>query len=427
MRDYATYDYRRIALYRDVSPEDWNDWRWQMRNNIRDVETLSKVVPLSEAEKADIGEVLKIFRMAITPYYASLIDPDNPACPVRLQAIPRIQETQFGGHDESDPLHEDVDSPVPGLTHRYPDRVLFLVTHLCSMNCRHCTRRRVVGTEDRDLDDVYIEEALDYIRKTPTIRDVLISGGDPFVLSTEKLERIISGIRAIPHVEIIRIGTRTPVVMPMRVTEELVAMLRKYQPIYVNTHFNHPKEITKEAKDACERLADAGIPLGNQSVLLRDVNDCPVLMKRLVQDLLAIRVKPYYLYQCDLSRGIAHFRTTVSKGIEIIENLRGHTSGIAVPTFVIDAPGGGGKIPVMPDYLIASNEKRVVLRNYEGVITTYDEPKFYEENCGKCRICVDEPWLKPSCGVARLLDGQEKVIEPANLARAARNRRGERR
>ena len=427
MRDYATYDYRRIALYRDVSPEDWNDWRWQMRNNIRDVETLSKVVPLSEAEKADIGEVLKIFRMAITPYYASLIDPDNPACPVRLQAIPRIQETQFGGHDESDPLHEDVDSPVPGLTHRYPDRVLFLVTHLCSMNCRHCTRRRVVGTEDRDLDDVYIEEALDYIRKTPTIRDVLISGGDPFVLSTEKLERIISGIRAIPHVEIIRIGTRTPVVMPMRVTEELVAMLRKYQPIYVNTHFNHPKEITKEAKEACERLADAGIPLGNQSVLLRDVNDCPVLMKRLVQDLLAIRVKPYYLYQCDLSRGIAHFRTTVSKGIEIIENLRGHTSGIAVPTFVIDAPGGGGKIPVMPDYLIASNEKRVVLRNYEGVITTYDEPKFYEENCGKCRICVDEPWLKPSCGVARLLDGQEKVIEPANLARAARNRRGERR
>jgi len=422
MRDYATYDYRRIALYRDVSPEDWNDWRWQMRNNIRDVETLSKVVPLSEAEKADIGEVLKIFRMAITPYYASLIDPDNPACPVRLQAIPRIQETQFGGHDESDPLHEDVDSPVPGLTHRYPDRVLFLVTHLCSMNCRHCTRRRVVGTEDRDLDDVYIEEALDYIRKTPTIRDVLISGGDPFVLSTEKLERIISGIRAIPHVEIIRISTRTPVVMPMRVTDELAAMLRKYQPIYVNTHFNHPKEITREAKAACEKLADTGIPLGNQSVLLRDVNDCPVLMKRLVQDLLAIRVKPYYLYQCDLSRGIAHFRTTVSKGIEIIENLRGHTSGIAVPTFVIDAPGGGGKIPVMPDYLIASNEKRVVLRNYEGVITTYDEPKFYEENCGKCRICVDEPWLKPSCGVARLLDGQEKVIEPANLARAARNR-----
>lgn len=427
MRDYASYDYRRIPLYRDISPEDWNDWRWQMRNNIRDVETLAKVVPLSGAEKTDIGEVLKVFRMAITPYYASLIDPENPACPVRLQAIPRIQETQFGGHDECDPLHEDVDSPVPGLTHRYPDRVLFLVTHLCSMNCRHCTRRRVVGTEDRHLDEVYIEEALEYIRKTPTIRDVLISGGDPFVLPTEKLERIISGIRAIPHVEIIRIGTRTPVVMPMRVTDELADMLRKYQPIYVNTHFNHPKEISREAKAACEKLADAGIPLGNQSVLLRDVNDCPVLMKRLVQDLLAIRVKPYYLYQCDLSRGIAHFRTTVSKGIEIIENLRGHTSGIAVPTFVIDAPGGGGKIPVMPDYLIASNEKRVVLRNYEGVITTYDEPKFYEENCGKCRICVDEPWLKPSCGVARLLDGQEKVIEPANLARAARNRCGYRR
>lgn len=422
MHEYLSSDYRRIPLYKDVPESDWNDWHWQMRNNIRDVETLSKVLPLSGKEKADISEVLKVFRMAITPYYASLIDPDNPACAVRLQAVPRLPETFVDTSDQDDPLHEDVDSPVPGLTHRYPDRVLLLVTNMCSMNCRHCTRRRLVGFEDLHMPEANIDAAIEYIRKTPIIRDVLISGGDPFVLPTERLERIIAKVRAIPHVEIIRIGTRTPVVMPMRIDDELVSMLKKYQPLYINTHFNHPKEITVEAREACRKIADAGIPMGNQSVLLRDVNDCPVLMKKLVQKLLTIRVRPYYIYQCDLSRGISHFRTTVSKGIEIIENLRGHTTGFAVPTFVIDAPGGGGKIPVMPDYLITSNEKRVILRNYEGVITTYDEPHFYEEDCGKCRICVDEPWLRPTCGVARLLDGQEKVLEPKNLARAARGR-----
>jgi len=420
MHDFLSYDYRRIPLYENVNPEDWNDWHWQIRNNIKDVAALSRVIPLSAQDKEDIEEVLKVFRMAITPYYASLIDPVNRLCPVRLQAVPRRQEAFTDKSDQYDPLHEDIDSPVPGLTHRYPDRVLLLVTHICSMNCRHCTRRRLVGVEDLSLDDANLDTAVEYIRKTPIIRDVLISGGDPFVLSTERLENIISRIRAVPHVEIIRIGTRTPVVLPMRITDDLVAMLRKYEPIYVNTHFNHPKEITAEAREACRKLADAGIPLGNQSVLLRDVNDCPVLMKKLVQKLLCVRVKPYYIYQCDMSRGISHFRTTVSKGIEIIENLRGHTSGIAVPTFVIDAPGGGGKIPVMPDYLITQNEKRVILRNYEGVITTYDEPHFYEEDCGKCRICFEEPWLKPTCGVARLLDGQEKVLEPKNLARASR-------
>lgn len=420
MQEYLKSDRKRIPLYAGVSDEDWNDWRWQMRNNIRDVETLAKVIPLDDREKSDISRVLQTFRMAITPYYASLIDPGNPACPVRLQAVPRIAETHEDASDQDDPLHEDVDSPVPGLTHRYPDRVLLLITRICSMNCRHCTRRRMVGIEDTHLDEDHVDAAIEYIRKTPIVRDVLISGGDPFVLSTEKLERVISAVRAIPHVEIIRIGTRTPVVMPMRVTDELVRMLGKYQPLYVNTHFNHPKEITVEARQACARLADAGIPLGNQSVLLRDVNDCPVLMKKLVQKLLSIRVKPYYIYQCDMSRGISHFRTTVSKGIEIIENLRGHTSGMAVPTFVIDAPGGGGKIPVMPDYLITSNEKRVILRNYEGVITSYDEPHFYEENCGQCRICRDEPWLTPTCGVARLLEGTEKVLEPKNLARLSR-------
>lgn len=422
MQEIVSYDYKEIPLYSNVSQEDWNDWRWQMRNNIKDVETLEKVIPMTEKEKADVREVLKIFRMAITPYYASIIDRENHGCSVRLQAVPTLPETYFDESDQEDPLHEDEDSPVPGLTHRYPDRVLLLVTHICSMNCRHCTRRRLVGEEDLSMNDEYIDAAVEYIRKTPVIRDVLISGGDPLVLSDEKLERIISKIRAIPHVEIIRIGTRTPVVMPMRITDKLCEMLKKYHPLYVNTHFNHPREITKETQEACRKLADAGIQLGNQSVLLRDVNDCPILMKKLVHKLLTIRVKPYYIYQCDLSRGISHFRTTVSKGIEIIENLRGHTSGMAVPTFVVDAPGGGGKIPVMPNYLITSNDKRVVLRNYEGVITTYDEPGGYREDCGKCRICYDEILLNASCGVARLLSGDEKTLEPKGLVRAARNK-----
>jgi lysine 2,3-aminomutase len=421
MQDYLSYDYRRISLYKDVSAEDWNDWHWQVRNDIRDVDTLAKILTLSDREKDEITRVLKVFRMAITPYYASLIDQGNPVCPVRLQAVPRLPETFEDASDQDDPLHEDIDSPVPGLTHRYPDRALLLVTKLCSMNCRHCTRRRLVGFEDSHMPDEAIDAAIAYIRGAPEIRDVIISGGDPLVLSDEKLESIISRLRDIPHVEIIRIGTRTPVVMPMRITEALVSMLKKYHPIYVNTHFNHPKEITAEAREACRKLADAGIALGNQSVLLRDVNDCPMLMKKLVQKLLTVRVKPYYIYQCDLSRGIGHFRTTVSKGIEIIESLRGHTSGLAIPTFVVDAPGGGGKIPVMPSYLITSNEKRVILRNYEGVITAYDEPHFYEEDCGQCRLCYEEPNLKASCGVARLLEGEEKVIEPSNLARGRRN------
>ncbi len=421
MHEYESYDYKKIPLYKDVTPEEWNDWHWQMRNNIKDVETLAKVIPLTEKEKTDISAVLKTFRMAITPYYAALIDRENPVCAVRLQAIPRIMETHFGENDQADPLHEDVDSPVPGLTHRYPDRVLLLVTHICSMNCRHCTRRRIVGEEDMHMLDSQIDAAVEYIKKTPIIRDVLISGGDPLVLSDDKLESIIKKIRAIPHVEIIRIGSRTPVVMPMRITDNLVNMLKKYHPIFLNTHFNHPKEITAEAKEACRKLADAGIPLGNQTVLLRDVNDCPIIMKKLMQKLLTIRVRPYYIYQCDLSMGIEHFRTPVSKGIEIIENLRGHTTGLAVPTFVIDAPGGGGKTPVMPDYIITRNEKRVVLRNYEGVITTYDEPEAYNEDCGKCKLCFDEVQLNATCGVARLLSGDEKVLEPKNLVRAARN------
>ena len=390
-----------------------------MRNGIRDVKTLAKVVKLTDEEREHLEKCLAKFTMEITPYYAALMDREDRDCPVRMQSVPRIAELFNDPSDLDDPLHEDVDSPVPGLTHRYPDRVLLLVTNICSMNCRHCTRRRLVGDTDVDMPDDYLSKAIDYIRKTKTVRDVLISGGDPFVLSDERLESIIKRIREIEHVEIIRIGSRTPVVMPQRITPELCDMLKKYHPIFVNTHFNHAKEITKEAREACGRLADAGIQLGNQSVLLRGINDAPEVMKQLVHKLLTIRVKPYYIYQCDLSLGISHFRTTVDKGIEIIENLRGHTTGLAVPTFVVDAPGGGGKIPVMPNYLLTRGEGKAVLRNYEGVITTYTEPV----HTTPAPVAKPEPSskvYKAKDGVALLLSGEKLCLEPGDLSRKKR-------
>ncbi|MDA8130270.1 MAG: KamA family radical SAM protein, partial [Elusimicrobia bacterium] len=326
MRDYPKVHYRKIPLWKNVPESDWNSYQWQLKNVIKDIPTLEKVAVLAPQEKKDLQACLKKFTMAITPYYAALMDKKDKGCPVRLQAIPRGLELETDTSDLSDPLHEDVDSPVPGLTHRYPDRVLLLVTNICSMNCRHCTRRRLVGFEDVHMSSADIDKAIEYIRKTTEVRDVLISGGDPLVLTDDMLEGIIAKLRAIDHVEIIRIGTRMPVVLPMRITDKLVAMLRKYHPIYVNTHYNHPKELTAEAREACRKLADAGIPLGNQSVLLRGINDCPQTMKKLVHELLMARVKPYYIYQCDLSVGISHFRTSVSKGVEIIENLRGHTT-----------------------------------------------------------------------------------------------------
>lgn len=421
MHEYKKVDYKKIDLWKDVPEKDWYDYKWQLSHVIRDIPTLEKVAVITSEEKKELQACLKKFTMAITPYYAALMDKKNKSCPVRMQAIPRADELCEDPSDLADPLHEDVDSPVPGLTHRYPDRVLLLVTNMCSMNCRHCTRRRLVGHTDVHMPKEQIDRAIEYIRKSKEVRDVLISGGDPFTLPDEMLEDIISRVRAIDHVEIIRIGTRTPVVMPMRITDKLVNMLKKYHPIYVNTHFNHPKEMTAESYEACRKLADAGIPLGNQSVLLRDVNDCPQIMKRLMHELLMARVKPYYIYQCDLSKGISHFRTPVSKGIEIIENLRGHTTGMAVPTFVIDAPGGGGKTPVMPTYVISQNEHRVVLRNYEGVITTYTEPMKYEHECSSnCTFCQSESY-KPMDGVAKLLNGERLTMEPANLMRTKRN------
>lgn len=401
-------------MFPEVTDEQWNNWHWQVQNRIETLEQLKKYIKLTTEEENGVKESLKTLRMAITPYYLSLIDQSNPNCPVRKQAIPTHAETHHSAADLLDPLHEDGDSPAPGLTHRYPDRVLLLVTDMCSMYCRHCTRRRFAGQTDSSSSQDDISKAIDYIARTPQVRDVLLSGGDALMISDSRLESIISRLREISHVEIIRIGTRTPVVCPQRITDDLVNMLKKYHPIWLNTHFNHPQEVTEESIAACERMANAGIPLGNQSVLLRGVNDCVPTMKKLVQQLVKMRVRPYYIYQCDLSMGLEHFRTPVSKGIEIIENLRGHTSGYAVPTFVVDAPGGGGKTPVMPNYVISQGPHKVILRNFEGVITTYSEPDDYQDcQCEECKKYRTQ-------GVASLINGQTLALEPEGLERKKR-------
>ncbi len=408
---------RRHILFPEVTDAQWNDWKWQVKNRIETLDQLKKYISLTPEEEEGVKKTLSTLRMAITPYYLSLIDPENPNCPIRRQAIPTGAETHQSAADLLDPLHEDEDSPTPGLTHRYPDRVLMLITDMCSMYCRHCTRRRFAGQKDDESPADKIEKCIEYVERTPTVRDVLLSGGDALMVSDEKLEYIISRLRAIPHVEIIRIGSRTPVVCPQRITENLVNMLKKYHPIWLNTHFNHPNEVTEESAAACARLADAGIPLGNQSVLLRGVNDCVNVMKRLVHALVKMRVRPYYIYQCDLSMGLEHFRTPVSKGIEIIEGLRGHTSGYAVPTFVVDAPGGGGKTPVMPQYVVSQSPGKVVLRNFEGVITTYTEPTEYHNDC-HCEDCQKNEKVE---GVSSLLKGQRMTIEPSSLWRKERH------
>ncbi len=413
---------RRASIFKDVTDEQWNDWRWQVKNRITTAEELKQHLSMSEEEEQGVADALCEFRMAITPYYLSLIDPEDPHDPVRKQAVPTAYEVAAAEEDMDDPLQEDVDSPVFGLTHRYPDRVLFLITDMCSMYCRHCTRRRLAGQKDGARTKEEIDACIEYIKGKPLVRDVLLSGGDALLMSDDRLEYIIKELRAIDHVEIIRIGSRTPVVLPQRITPELCSMLQKYQPILINTHFNHPNEFTPESREACERLANSGIPVGNQSVLLRGINDCVHVMRTLVNGLIWMRVKPYYIYQCDLSRGIAHFRTCVSKGIEIIESLRGHTTGMCVPTFVVDAPAGGGKIPVMPDYIISQGPKRIVLRNYEGLISTYTQPKEYETEC-HCPVCTGEKKIK-MIGVAGLLEGQELAIEPKVLLRKVKVEEG---
>ncbi|MGM0475519.1 MAG: lysine 2,3-aminomutase, partial [Bacteroidota bacterium] len=356
--------------------------------------------------------------LSITPYYLSLIKKDNfRNDPVFRQAFGGVEELNTLESELTDPLSEDKDSPVEGITHRYPDRVLFHVSNICSMYCRFCTRKRKVGDVDYIPSNDQLQKGIDYIAGNPQVRDVLLSGGDPLMLPDSKLDWLLAQIRAIPHVEVIRLGTRMPVVLPYRVTPKLVSILQKYHPLWINTHFNHPREITASSREALALLADGGFPLGNQSVLLADINDCPRIMKALVHKLVQNRVRPYYLYQCDLSEGLSHFRTPVGKGIEIMESLVGHTSGFARPTYVIDAPGGGGKIPVMPNYIISWSTHKVVLRNYEGVITTYKEPDSYEpkmcdRNCEQCNLDlrldeVDEP---DPIGIERLLSDYDETI-----------------
>lgn len=411
---------------------NWKDWRWQLKNAIKDIATFERLLDIKfdPDERKQLEETVAKFPLAITPYYLSLIDSsDYRNDPIFKQAFPSPLELNVEKYDMEDPLAEDKDSPVPGITHRYPDRVLFHISNICSMYCRHCTRKRKVG----DIDSIPAKEeiinGLQYIKNTPSIRDVLLSGGDPLMLNDDYLDWILTELRQIPHVEVIRIGSRIPVVLPYRITSNLVNMLKKHHPIWLNTHFNHPREITESSKVALKKLADAGIPLGNQSVLLAGVNDCPRIFKRLVHKLVQNRVRPYYLYQCDLSEGLTHFRTPVGKGIEILENLIGHTSGFAIPTYVIDAPGGGGKIPVMPNYLISWSTHKVVLRNYEGVITTYKEPDSYEpifcdRNCHDCKLQLNLDGAKEfsAIGIKKLLSDYDETISliPGNTDRIER-------
>ncbi len=420
--------YRNIPLWKDVDQEQWDDWHWQLANRITTADGLGQVINLTDGEQQVIDESLGTLRMAITPYYASLMDPDSSSCPVRMRAVPKVVETQINPEDMVDPLAEDVDSPVPGLTHRYPDRVLFLVTDQCSMYCRHCTRRRMAGETDRALSQSRIDEMIAYVRETRGIRDVLVSGGDPLTLPTPRLEHIVARLHEIPHVEIVRYGSAVPVVMPQRITDELVMMMKKYQPVWFNTHFNHPKEITPESRRALAKLADNGIVLGNQSVLLRGINDCPYVMKELVQRLVHNRVRPYYIYQCDLSLGIGHFRTSIGTGIQIIEHLWGHTSGFAIPRYIDDVAGGVGKTPIDPCYVISRNDRTVIFRNYEGTIGSYVEPEdaappTCPEACEICRKRKKRGLDPHKIGLERIFSGEVTTLEPRNLDRHERNRR----
>jgi lysine 2,3-aminomutase len=403
---------KRAPVYADVPDEKWNDWRWQLSHRLNTVEEIEKVVPLTDSERKAL-QTSGLFRVDITPYFISLIDPDDPNDPVRIQIIPRAEEMQAFTAMMEDSLAEDRHSPVPGLVHRYPDRVLMLVTTQCASYCRYCTRSRIVGDPGQTFSRQEFEAQLEYLKRTPQVRDVLLSGGDPLVLAPKILEEILSRLREIPHIEIVRIGSRVPVFLPMRVTQELCDMLEKFHPLWMNIHINHPNEISQELAEACDRMSRAGIPLGNQSVLLAGVNDCVHIQRELVQKMTRIRVRPYYLYQCDLVEGAGHFRTPVAKGIEIIEGLRGHTSGYAVPQFIVDAPGGGGKIPVMPNYQISASDHKIILRNYEGYVATYEEPTEYTAHdpstCSYCQSKRPEPG---QTGLTGLLDGEDMFIKP---------------
>ncbi len=362
----------------DVSAHEWNDWRWQLRNMLKSAADLERFVRLSRRERDGLAASAGMFRVGLTPYYASLMDRDQPSCPIRMQAIPSPRELEVTDAELRDPLGEDTHSPVPAVFHKYPDRCLLLAVDRCAIYCRHCNRRRLVGGDDPTT-RAELDEGIDYIARTRRIRDVLISGGDPLLLSTRKLDSILGKLSAIDHVEIVRVGTRVPVVLPQRIDDELCRVLRAHQPFYVNTHFNHPKEITPEAREACERLVDHGVPVGNQAVLLRGVNSSVRCMRRLMRELLKMRVRPYYLFQGDTVVGTDHLRTPVAEAERILAGMRGWMSGMAIPHLVLDAPGGGGKIPIGPDYVVSRSPTEVTLENYRGHIVTYPEPR--ERDC----------------------------------------------
>jgi lysine 2,3-aminomutase len=429
-----------IAHKIQENPEisNWKDWKWQLKHSIKSIDKFEYItgIRFSKGQREQFEKTTAKFPLSVTPYYLSLIDIDNfEYDPVFMQSFPGTDELMLMDHDLADPLAEDHDSPLEGLTHRYPDRILFHVSNICSMYCRHCTRKRKVGDVDHVPSKSQLVKGIEYIRDHPVIRDVLLSGGDPFMLPDSFLDWLLTELRKIPHVEIIRIGTRMPVVLPYRITNELVEMLKKHQPLWINTHFNHPREVTASASESLAKLADAGFPLGNQSVLLADINDCPRIMKKLVHLLVLNRVRPYYLYQCDLAEGLSHFRTPIGKGIEIMESLIGHTSGFAVPTYVIDAPGGGGKIPIMPNYIISWSTNKVILRNYEGVITTYKEPESYkakycDRNCEACKLDLplSEAEEVRATGIESLLSDSDDSISliPEGNERITRREENER-
>jgi lysine 2,3-aminomutase len=407
---YTPFVSKRAPIYTDVSEADWNNWRWQLKNRINSVEEFESVLPLTSSERKALSAA-NLFRVDITPYFVSLIDPNDPNDPIRKQVVPTDAELKPFTSMMEDSLAEDRHSPVPGLVHRYPDRVLMLVTTQCASYCRYCTRSRIVGDPSATFSRAEFELQIEYLKRTPQVRDVLLSGGDPLVLAPKVLEEILSRLREIPHIEIVRIGSRVPVFMPMRVTDELTDMLQKFHPLWLNIHVNHPNEISLELEQACDRLTRAGIPLGNQAVLLAGVNDNVHIQRELVHKLVRIRVRPYYLYQCDLVEGAGHFRTPVGKGVEIMEGLRGHTSGYAVPQYIIDAPGGGGKIPVAPNYLLSYSDHKVILRNFEGYVTTYEEPTDYLPGDAARYLGEKRPEAGQS-GLSGLLDGEQLFIKP---------------
>ncbi len=402
--------WQKFKPWKNVTAQEWNDWNWQYHNLLMSVDKLAEIIPLTKEELAAAEATKAEYKFATTPYYATLIDPNNLECPIRLQTVPDFREMGRVASDMRDPLGEDSNSPVPGLVHRYPDRVLFLITTSCAMYCRFCTRRRIV-LEKSHRTEREMDQVIDYLKAHPEVRDIIISGGDALFIGDKFLETCLQKIRSVPSIEIIRIASRNLVVCPMRVTEKMAKMLRQFAPLFMMTHFNHPYELTDEAKKACAILVDHGIPVFNQTVLLRRINSEPIILRSLFHELLKNRVKPYYLYQCDMSEGIEHFRTPVQKGIEMIESLRGHTSGLAVPEFVIDAPGGGGKVPIMPQYLISESDKRVVVRNYRGFLSVYTQPEEVNCNCSTAaEIQKKYPHLNTE-GPEKLLQGEAGVLQ----------------